>query len=661
MKRTLLSFIFALTMLAASAANKPVVWQKPYYVSTTISRFNLQSVELNDTATIITAQIKSPEIIISSDFRLDGEDGKSYKVKYCKEFALDAPIPIDDKGVASMTLVFEPMPLTTSFFDMLEGLGRRQDRVMGISDTKNPVQIKPYALNEEKINELRKDFFHTDTACIKGKVKGSLLSNGITSFNVSHYNCLTGESEPIDIQINEDGTFEQKFVLHYPIFNYLGAEDAPINIPFFIKPGETLNFDINWHGSAEVKTIVTDSSGKPAPYSALSTKLPLYNRDSRCKALRSYYNLGFKSYSKHLEEAYNAAITTHDYLAARYHYNDIEYLLGKLEIQYGFALDLVSYEMGNDKVRSSYLGQELPDSISEVFNPENYSFLRKIPYNDIISLCVWRYYGFSANYGDGRMINEGLIDCPASMVDEIIMSRDKEVFGEKNISLPFIIHYLADFYKQGKKGKHNYLNIKSELMNKFFGNSLDVKVEEAIAEIKRRANAVKAEMHNPMFEALIDKYVDAGLNDKILTYTLPDCDATNILRKITDKYKGKYVYLDFWATFCAPCRSGIEQSKAWREEVRNNPDFEFVYITGDKSSPKTTYEEYVAQNLNGAECYRIPEEDYKKLKVLFKFTGFPHYEALDPNGNVLKVNNTYYEGKDVFLRKIETMKRMQEK
>jgi hypothetical protein len=87
-----------------------------------------------------------------------------------------------------------------------------------------------------------------------------------------------------------------------------------------------------------------------------------------------------------VEEAYNAAITTHDYLAARYHYNDIEYLLGKLQIQYGFALDLVSYEMGNDKVRSSYLGQELPDSISEVFNPENYSFLRKIPYNDIISL-----------------------------------------------------------------------------------------------------------------------------------------------------------------------------------------------------------------------------------------------------------------------------------
>ena len=125
----------------------------------------------------------------------------------------------------------------------------------------------------------------------------------------------------------------------------------------------------------------------------------------------------------------------------------------------------------------------------------------EIPESDVSKLIL-----------NSGIINEGLIDCPASMVDEIIMSRDKEVFGEKNLSLPFIIHYLADFYKQGKHGSHNYLNIKSELMNKFSGNSLDVKVEEAIAEIKRRANAVKAEMHNPMFEALIDKYVDAGLN-----------------------------------------------------------------------------------------------------------------------------------------------------
>ena len=53
----------------------------------------------------------------------------------------------------------------------------------------------------------------------------------------------------------------------------------------------------------------------------------------------------------------------------------------------------------------------------------------------------------------------------------------------------------------------------------------------------------------------------------------------------------------------------------------------------------------------------FPKKTTRNL-LFFKFTGIPHHEALDPNGNVLKVNNTYYEGKDVFLRKIESMKRM---
>jgi thiol-disulfide isomerase/thioredoxin len=241
------------------------------------------------------------------------------------------------------------------------------------------------------------------------------------------------------------------------------------------------------------------------------------------------------------------------------------------------------------------------------------------------------------------------------------MNIDKDIFGGSEISLPMKMRYLKDFYYNSSESGYNFINFKSGIMNCYPADSVDIMVNKQVESIMQRTQKVKAALHNPMYESLLDEYVSYGLNDKQMSYSLPEREATTLLKKITDKYKGKYVYLDFWSTFCGPCRANIESSKPWREELRNNPDFEFVYITGDKSSPKTTYEEYVAQNLNGAECYRIPEEDYKKLKVLFKFTGFPHHEALDPNGNVLKVNNTYYEGKDVFLRKIETMKRMQEK
>ncbi len=336
--KVLLSFILAIVVLSASAANGAVVWEKPYYVSTSISRFNLQSVEFYDSATIVKAQIKDPEMIVSSDLHLCGEDGKDYLLKYCKEFALDAPIPEYENGDVTMTLVFEPLPLTTTFFDMLEGLAVSQCRVMGISDANSPVQVKPYALNEEKINELRKDFFSKKTACIKGKVNGYALSNGVTSLDFFLDNNLTGESEPVSLKIKDDGTFEQKIDIHYPVLNYLRSENGKFTIPFVIKPGETLNFDIRWQGSPEVKVKITDASGKPTSNTHHpSPNIPQYSTDSRYKALQDNVKLGFKNYIKKVEEAYNAAIATHNYLAMRYHYNDMEYLIGKLEMQYAYA------------------------------------------------------------------------------------------------------------------------------------------------------------------------------------------------------------------------------------------------------------------------------------------------------------------------------------
>lgn len=654
--KVLLAFILTIVVLSASAANEAVVWEKPYYVSTSISRFNLQSVEFYDSATIVKAQIKDPEMIVSSDLHLCGEDGKDYLLKYCKEFALDAPIPEYENGDVTMTLVFEPLPLTTTFFDMLEGLAVSQCRVMGISDANSPVQVKPYALNEMKTNELRKDFFSEKTAYIKGKVNGYALSNGVTSLDFFLDNNLTGESEPVSLKIKDDGTFEQKIDIHYPVLNYLKSENGQFTIPFVIKPGETLNFDIRWQGSPEVKVKITDASGKPAQFSALSTFMPQYSTDSRYKALQDNVKLGFKNYIKKVEEAYNAAIATHNYLAMRYHYNDMEYLIGKLEMQYAYAEKAMEYCEDKEMTLAYLYNKELPDSVDEYLNLANYGFLRNIPFNDLLSMCVPKFYSFRASYWN--LIGLKANAYRSSERDSVMISLDREMWSGNTMSLPLKLGYLSDFYKEGRGGVHNYVNVSSMLLNEYSVEELDGEIGKRLDFVKNRASIVKAEMHDAMFENLLDKYVDYGINDRTLTYTLPDCEATTILRKITDKYKGKYVYLDFWATFCAPCRKGIEQSKAWREELRNNPDFEFVYITSDKNSPKTTYEEYVAQNLDGAESYRIPDEDYKKLTVLFKFSGIPHHEALDPNGNVLKVNNTYYEGKDVFLRKIESMKRM---
>ena len=94
--------------------------------------------------------------------------------------------------------------------------------------------------------------------------------------------------------------------------------------------------------------------------------------------------------------------------------------------------------------------------------------------------------------------------------------------------------------------------------------------------------------------------------------------------------------------------------------MRNNPDFEFIFITGDNFSPKKRYDEYIATILNGAEVYLVPENEFKKYMELFKFLAIPHYEALDRNGNKLKINKKYnVGGKEQFLNNIELLKKLE--
>lgn len=123
-------------------------------------------------------------------------------------------------------------------------------------------------------------------------------------------------------------------------------------------------------------------------------------------------------------------------------------------------------------------------------------------------------------------------------------------------------------------------------------------------------------------------------NKKKTGYTInetPKTEADKIFDAIMLKYRGKVVYVDFWATWCGPCRSGMAQIKPLKEEM-DSTKVAFVYIT-NPSSPLNTWNNMIP-DIKG-EHYRVSQDEWNYLSSKFNITGIPHYVLVGKDGAVI--------------------------
>lgn len=118
---------------------------------------------------------------------------------------------------------------------------------------------------------------------------------------------------------------------------------------------------------------------------------------------------------------------------------------------------------------------------------------------------------------------------------------------------------------------------------------------------------------------------------------VPAVENEKLFEAILAPYRGKAVFVDFWATWCGPCRDGIRRMKSVKEELKGE-DIVFVYLTGP-SSPMKTYENMIP-DIPG-EHYRLSGDQWKYVGNQFRVTGIPHYVLVDKTG---KVTDPQYNG-----------------
>lgn len=118
----------------------------------------------------------------------------------------------------------------------------------------------------------------------------------------------------------------------------------------------------------------------------------------------------------------------------------------------------------------------------------------------------------------------------------------------------------------------------------------------------------------------------------------PKTEADKIFDAIIKKYRGKVIYVDFWATWCSPCRSGIEQIKPLKEELAGK-DIVFVYIT-NQTSPQSTWSNMIP-DIKG-EHYRVTTDEWNFLASMFNISGIPHYVLVGKTGEIINPNFGHY-------------------
>ena len=108
-----------------------------------------------------------------------------------------------------------------------------------------------------------------------------------------------------------------------------------------------------------------------------------------------------------------------------------------------------------------------------------------------------------------------------------------------------------------------------------------------------------------------------------------------LLKKILEPYKGKFVLLDIWGTWCGPCKEALSHST---EEYARLKDYDIQYLYLANKSPQTSWENVIKEyNVSGPNVahYNLPEEQQAAIEHHLNVGSWPTYKLFNRDGNLL--------------------------
>jgi thiol-disulfide isomerase/thioredoxin len=155
-----------------------------------------------------------------------------------------------------------------------------------------------------------------------------------------------------------------------------------------------------------------------------------------------------------------------------------------------------------------------------------------------------------------------------------------------------------------------------------------------LEEFNQEMDPVKQYLLTDSMQALYNRLVTRlsvyKKGNPAYNFSFPDLDGKEVSMA---SLKGKVVLIDFWATWCAPCRAEIPYLKKLEEELKEQ-NIQFVSISIDEE--KETWLKSVAQEkLEGMQLFA---KGWGKMTLYYDINTIPRFMVFDKEGKIVTVD-----------------------
>ena len=518
------------------------------------------------------------------------------------------------------------------------------------------------------------------------KVKYSGVINGFTerlgksTGMIRFFNPMNNQQESHLIKIDKNGTFTTKFILDFP-------QELSVSLPsgnerIFFEPGKSVFHLINSKIPETNSLFMGESALVNIGLKATQSIAP--NQMNFVKGVNSMTPEEYVNYvlSAKKEQFQKLQETLKGNSG-----NNKVFQIRLLDIQFRAASNLINFNQ-NARMSNFYANRNLKKEEQKSFVPKdiNVDLLKKIsdvPVNKELAFISGEYFrliqalkNFSIEYPQGSYYYL------LTVLGSDILKQGKQISGEEKDMLDFVKMNLVEKYSDEARNNFNksYGKVLKDFREKFtkefevllnnyyknnarknseliFGEPGKKLVEIALVKdflsnqsrsevgMEDEFSETKAAIKNEALkEYLISEYYQKKAKIEIQNLKeepILKTEGDKLFHSIIKDFRGKVVFVDFWATWCGPCKTGIERIKPLKEELKNE-DIVFVYITNN-TSPEKDYKKAIP-NIKG-EHFKVSADEWNYLTQKFNIYGIPHYALLDKNGKVVNAHMMPLENK----------------